>query len=90
LEIRRLWGNFQDRLPGMLFLPAHACLLEESKSDRLSAPVSVRHKDCLVDVVKKMALFHAERIWVVDETNRPARVISPFEILPFFISKKST
>jgi CBS domain-containing protein len=83
--LRQLCGSFQDRLPGVLFLPVHACLLEASKSARLSAPVSVRSNGSLADVVKKMALFHNHRIWVVDDTNRPVRVITPFEVLPFFL-----
>ncbi len=35
----------------------------------------------LDEIVKKMALFHVHRLWIVDVDNKPVGVITPFDVL---------
>jgi len=67
-----------------IFLPVHVFLQQHSVSGVARPPVTVTRNSTVEEVVRKMAARRVHRLWVVDEEQRPLKVVTPFEVFALF------
>ena len=83
-DFARMIAHSAALTPPELFLPIHVFLLQQTQLHPLRAPVTCKKSDTLISVVTKLALYRVHRLWVVDESNRPIGIVTPFEVLRQF------
>jgi CBS domain-containing protein len=85
-DVRYMMLGTETILPETLFLPIHMFLLKQTQMNPIRSPVSVTTGASLHIVVQKMALFRVHRVWVVDNDNKPIGVVTPFDVLKYFLN----
>ncbi len=67
-----------------IFLPVHLFLQQHSVTGATRRPVTVAPDATAEEAVRKLAAYRVHRVWVVDEEQRPLKVVTPFEIFALF------